>query len=188
MYYTIQMNILLYFLILFVELFILMGASIYGVGLLFSAFKGAPYVPTSKKQLAVILDEIELKNGKVLIELGSGDGRLVRFAAKKYGIKGIGIDINPLLVWWSKILSKRDGTGKNVTFLKKNVFDYPLNEADYLYIFLMPELIVKLLPKFKDELKKGTIIISHGFKIVEYTNKLFHTHHEPTFSTFYYRM
>ena len=188
MYYTIQMNVVLYFILLLLELFILMGVSIYGVGLLFSALKGAPYVPTSKKQFDKIFKNIQLKKGDVFVELGSGDGRLTRYAAKEFRIKGVGIEINPLLVWWSRLLSRRDGTYKSVQFLRKNVFDYSLVNADYLYIFLMPELIVKLLPKFKKELKKGVIIISHGFKIIGYEKHLIHTEFDKMFSTYYYNI
>jgi phospholipid N-methyltransferase len=187
-YYTIQMNVPLYFLILFTELFILIGVSIYGVSLLFSAFKGAPYVPTSRRQLQSILKNVPFKKGDMLVELGSGDGRLLRLAAQEYGIKGVGIEINPLLIWWSQLLSKKDGTNKNISFIKQSVFDYSLTKADYLYIFLMPELIVKLLPKFQSELKKGVIVISHGFKIVGYEKKLIHTEQAKTFSTYYYKM
>ena len=124
----------------------------------------------------------------MLVELGSGDGRLLRFAAKEYGVKGVGIEINPLLVWWSRLLSKKDGTNHDISFIKKNVFNYSLTKADYLYIFLMPELIVKLLPKFESELKKGVIIISHGFKIVGFEKRLIHTEPAKTFSTYYYKM
>lgn len=182
------MNVALYLFLLIIELCILMGVSIYGVGLLFSAFKGAPYVPTSKKQLQKIFKSLKIKKGNNFTELGSGDGRLVRYAAKEFGVRGVGIEINPLLVWWSRFLSKRDGTSSHVSFIKKNVFHYSLKDVDYLYIFLMPELIVKLLPKFKKELKKGVVIISHGFKIIGYEKHLFHTEPDKTFSTYYYKV
>jgi SAM-dependent methyltransferase len=182
------MNVTLYFIILLSELFILLGASIYGVGLLFSAFKGAPYVPTSKKQLDTILKNVDFQPGKLLVELGSGDGRLLRYAAKKYALNGEGVEINLLLVWWARFLAKRDGSSKRVTFIKKNVFNYSLAKADYLYIFLMPNLIDKLLPKFKKELRKGAIIISHGFKITGFQKKLIYTEPAKTFSTYYYKM
>ena len=170
------------------ELFVLMAVSIYGVGLLFSALKGAPYVPTSKNQLEKIFKNVNMKKGDIFVELGSGDGRLTRYAARQYSVTGIGIEINPLLVWWSTLLSKRDRTNKNVSFLRKNVFNYSLKDVDYLYIFLMPELIGKLLPKFKKELKKGTTIISHGFKIVGFEKKLIYTEPDKSFSTYYYKV
>lgn len=182
------MNNPLYLFFLFVELFILIGVSIYGVGLLFSAFKGAPYVPTSKRQLNTILENAHLKKGAQFVELGSGDGRMVRLAVKKFGVKGIGIEINPLLIWWSRLLSRWDGTSKGVHFIQKNVFNYSLVNVDCLYIFLMPELIVKLLPKFKSELQKGTTIVSHGFKIVGFEKHLIHTVQDKAFSTYYYKV
>jgi ribosomal protein L11 methylase PrmA len=182
------MNTILYLFFLITELFILIGVSIYGIGLLFSAFKGAPYVPTSKKQLAHIFKNLKLKKGEQFIELGSGDGRIVRYAVKEFGVDGVGVEINPLLVWWSRFLARRDNSASKALFVKKNIFDYSLRNADYLYIFLMPELIVKLLPKFKQELKKGTVVISHGFKIIGYEKKLFYTEKEKTFSTFYYKV
>jgi hypothetical protein len=173
---------------MFFELLILLGVSIYGIGLLFSSIKGAPYVPTSKKQLEKIFKNISPKKEDVFVELGSGDGRLVRYAVKKYDLQGIGIEINPLLIWWSRFLARRDRTSKNVQFLRKNIFNFSLARADYLYIFLMPELIQKLLPKFKKELKKGTIIVSHGFKIIGFEKRLIHIEPDKTFSTYYYKI
>ena len=187
-YYTIQMNIILYFILLLTELFILIGVSIYGVGLLFSALKGAPYVPTSKKQLEKIFKNVPLKKGDNFVELGSGDGRLTRYAVKRYQVNGVGIEVNPLLVWWANILSKRDGTYKQVRFLTQNVFNYSVKDADYVYLFLMPDMIKKLVPKFKSDLKKGTIIISHGFKVIGFEKKLIYTEPDKAFSTFYYKM
>ena len=180
------MNVALYLFLMFLEALLLLGVIVYFIGLIFSSVKGAPYVPTSKNQLEKIFKNIAPKKGDMFVELGSGDGRITRYAANKYAVKGIGIDINPLLVLWSNLLSKYDRT--NVAFFKQNVFNFPLGKADYLYIFLMPQLIEKLLPKFKKELKKGCVVISHGFKIVSYEKKLFHTEFDKSFSTFYYKI
>ncbi|MCX6732756.1 MAG: hypothetical protein NTV98_04405 [Candidatus Roizmanbacteria bacterium] len=182
------MTVYIYFLLLLAEALVLLGVAVYGFGLIFSSLKGAPYVPTSKKQLEKIFKNISLKKDDVFVELGSGDGRLVRYAITKYKVQGIGIEINPLLVWWSQLLAKRDGSIRKVQFIRKNIFDYSLTKVDYLYIFLMPELIQKLLPKFKKELKKGVIIISHGFKIIGFEKKLIHTEPDKTFSTYYYKI
>ena len=182
------MNIILYFFLLFLELFILIGVSLFGIGLLFSALKGAPYVPTSKKQIDNIFGNVQLKKGVLFVELGSGDGRLVRYAAKKFGVEGVGIEVNPLLVCWSTLLAKRDNVNKHVHFYRKNAFDYSLVNADFLYIFLMPEIIERLLPKFKKELKKGAIIISHGFKIIGFEKHHIYTQADKSFSTYYYKV
>lgn len=181
------MNIYLYFSLLFLEIVILFGICVYAFGLLFSALKGAPYVPTSRKKLTEILNVVKPHTNATFFELGSGDGRMVRFAAQTYGVRGIGIEVNPLLVWWSRLLARRDKI-QNVVFLKRNIFSTDMSSASYIYIFLMPELIVKLLPKFEAELKKGTVVISHGFKIIPWEKKLWKTLPSPTFSTFYYRI
>lgn len=182
------MGVILYFILMLTELFILIGVSIYGVGLIFSSLKGAPYVPTSKKELTAVLEKGKLKKGTLFVELGSGDGRVVRQAVKDYGVMGVGIEINPLLVWWSRFLSKRDGTARSITFLKTDVFKYSLTNVDYLYLFLMPELLAKLIPKFKKELKKGTLIISHGFMLIGLEKKLIATNPSKSFSTYYYKV
>ncbi len=182
------MNVLLYFILLFTELLILVVVTVYGAGLLFSAFKGAPYVPTSRKKLENIFKNIKLKKGDRFVELGSGDGRITRYAAKVYGVTGVGIDINPLLVWCSRLLAKQNGVSKNVSFLRKNVFDYSLKDTDYLYIFLMPDLISRLVPKFRKELNKGVTIISHGFKIKGFEKNLIHVEPDTSFSTYYYKV
>jgi len=179
------MNVFLYFFLLLLELVILSGVAVYGVALLFSALKGAPYVPTAKKQLMRILSEIPIKKNAVFFELGSGDGRLLRTVVKEYHVKGIGIEVNPLLVWLSSYLAKKEGL-TNIQFVKKNVFHVDLSSASFVYLFLMPELIIKLTPKFERELKKGTVIISHGFKIPTWEKRLTHTLIDKTFSTYYY--
>ena len=179
------MTLFLYFFFLFIELLILLGVSIYGVGLLFSALKGAPYVPTSKRQLDPILARVKVKKGALFVELGSGDGRFLRAVAKQYDVKALGVEINPLLVWWSTYLAQREKI-QNIKFVKKNVFHLDLSPASYVYMFLMPELIIKLTPKFEQELRKGTIIISHGFKIPTWEKRLTDTLVDKTFSTYYY--
>ena len=182
------MNVYLYYLALFVELFILIGVSVYGAGLLFSAMKGAPYIPTSAKELGHILGEIKLKKNALFVELGSGDGRLVRYSAQKYGVQGVGIEVNPLLTLLARWHAKREKIDGRVTFVTKNMFRYDFSKAEYIYLFLMPQLIVKLLPLFEKQLHKNTIIISHGFKLPGWEGKLIHTLPAQTFSTFYYRI
>ena len=187
-YYTIQMSLGIYLSLLVMEIVVLLGVSIYGISLMFSAFKGAPYVPTSRKQIERILENAHLKKNSNFVELGSGDGRLIRYAVKNYGLWGVGVEINPLLVWWARFLAKREGIANKVSFRHTNIINYSLRQADYLYLFLMPELIEKIVPKLKQELKKGVIILSHGFKLPGYEKNLIHTEPDKSFSTFYYKV
>ncbi len=157
--------------------------SVYTISLIYSSIKGSPYVATRKKRIEEILSMADLKKNKTFIELGSGDGRIVREAVNLYGVKGIGIDINPLLVFWAKLLGHR-----NIEFRVENIFDTDLTRADYVYIFLMPKLIEELSKKMDKELKKGTIVISHGFPIKNWEKKLYKKIEKIPFPTYYYRI
>lgn len=121
------------------------------------------------------------------MELGSGDGRLVRRAVHVYGVKGVGVDINSLLIMLSKFLASRQHL-TDITFLNRNIFNVDFSNADCIYMFLMPETIKKLLPKMEKEIRKGTLVISHGFKITGWENKVIHTIKSEPFSTFYYKV
>ncbi len=179
------MNILFFYFylaIIFFILIFLIFMSLYTLFLIYSSFMGSPYVPTKSKKVLEILKHAHLKKGKLFVELGSGDGRIVRWAVKKYHVKGLGVDINPLLVFWSKILG-----GKNIEFKVENIFDTDLKKADYVYLFLMPKLIEKLVIKMKKELKKGAIVISHGFPIKGWEKKLYKKLNDNPFPTYYYK-
>lgn len=160
--------------------------SIYGLSLIYSSLMGSPYVATRNKVILDILKEVKFKRNGLFVELGSGDGRIIRTAVKKYHLKGLAVDISGLINFWAKILSKLDKTNKNIDFKTENIFDTDLTKADYLYLFLMPDLLKKLVPKFDKELRKGTIIISHGFPIKEYEKKLIKKVERKPFPTYYY--
>jgi hypothetical protein len=166
---------------------------------------GAPYVPTKNKLALEILKEVKFKKNGLFIELGSGDGRIVRTAVENYGVQGLGVDINPLLTCWANLLShsglsrikkrfwsrfapQNDNYKQKIQFITKNILVIDLTKANYIYLFLFPALIDKLVPKFDKELKKGTIIISHGFPIFEYKKKLIKKVNRKTFPTYYYKI
>lgn len=160
--------------------------SVYGLSLIYSSLMGSPYVPTRSKVIFDILKEVKFKRNGLFVELGSGDARMVRAAVKKYHLKGLAVDINGLINLWAKILSKFDKTNKSIIFKTENIFDTDLTKADYLYLFLMPDLLKKLIPKFDRELKKGAVVISHGFPIKEYESKLIQKVERRPFPTYYY--
>jgi len=162
--------------------------SVYGMSLILSSIMGAPYVPTKNKLALEILKEVRFKKNGLFVELGSGDGRIVRTAVKKYSVYGLAVDINGLLIIWSKFLAKLDRSYPRISFVNKNILNVDLTKADYIYLFLFPALIKKLIPNFDRDLKKETIIISHGFLIEEYKNKLIKKVDRSTFPTYYYKI
>ena len=183
-----MLQLILYLILVFSLLIFLIFMSLYGASLIFSSMMGAPYVPTKQKLALEILKEIKFKKNGLFVELGSGDSRIVRTAVKNYSVRGMAVDINGLLILWSKILSKFDGTYPRINFVAKNILKIDLTKADYIYLFLFPALIKKLIPNFDRDLKKGTIIISHGFPVEEYKMKLIKKVDRSTFPTYYYRI
>lgn len=181
-------NLIVYLLLVILLLLFLIFMSIYGFSLIISSLFGAPYVPTHQKLALEILKEVKYKKNGLFVELGSGDGRIVRTAVKKYRLRGLAVDINTLLIIWSKLLAKLEGIDKNISFVNKNILKIDLSQADYLYLFLFPELINKLKPNFDKQLKKGVIIISHGFPVKGYEKKLIKKVLRSTFPTYYYKI
>lgn len=183
--------IFLYFLIFLFGLLVPLFIALFGVFELISQLKGAPFVSTKKELVRAILKKAYATGGlnkeKVFLELGSGDGRVVREAVKGYRVKGIGIELNPFLVIYSKIISKIQGL-KNIEFKRENFFKSDLNSADIIFLFLMPETLERLKNKFLKECKKGTLIISHGFKIPGFEKYLVRKISRKIFPTHYYKI
>ena len=125
----------------------------------------APWWRTSKKTARKMCNLAKVKKNDLIIDLGSGDGTALITAAKEFGAKGIGIEIDPFRYFVSKLLLKINLGSNEVKFIRGNLFDQNLSKADVVFVYLVPKTLEKLLPKFKKELKKGTRIISYRYKI-----------------------
>ena len=99
----------------------------------------------------------------VVYDLGSGDGRIPIAAAQKYGARGVGIEIDPILVRDANGRLRAAGVGDRVRFVNQDLFEADISEATVVTLFLLPRLNVRLMPKLKRELKPGTRIVSHQF-------------------------
>ncbi len=159
---------------------------LYTISLFISHLKGSPFVPTSSKKVREILNEIKkMIKGKKFLDLGCGDGRLVMYAAEN-GFDAMGVDINPILILWARVISRLKKI--KAKFRVDDILSTDeINKADVIYIFLMPELISKLEERFRG-LKKGTLIVSHGFKIDFLSSRLVKKMEDKPFSTFFYRI
>jgi len=178
-------RIIMQIILILFELVFSASIAIYAVSMLYSQLKGAPYVPSNQKEIEELLKLAGLKPKQLMIELGSGDGRVLRTAVKNYKVQGIGIDVNPVLNSWATFLAKRQKL-LNIKFISKNIFDYDLSKADAIYLFLMPELIDKLENKFNHEIRPKTIVISHGFEIKFWKKYLIKKRDHKPFPTYYY--
>ncbi|KKQ67324.1 MAG: Methyltransferase type 11 [Candidatus Daviesbacteria bacterium GW2011_GWA2_38_24] len=161
--------------------------TLYHIFCLVSEFKGAPYVPTSGKIVKEILNKANLKKGQNFIELGSGDGRVVRAAVKNFKVKGLGVDIHVPLIWYSKIISRLQKV-PNIEFRIQDFFKTDLSKVDVLFLFLLPNTLKKLREKILKECPKNTLIISHGFQIEGMEKYLESKIHRTLFPTYFYRI
>lgn len=122
-----------------------------------------PYVPTPQVVVNRMLELAKLKPGETVVDLGSGDGRIMITAAKEYGARGFGVEIDPYLVESSNEEAKRVGVADRVKFLKQDLFTTDFREADVLTLYLLPDVNVALRPKILSELRAGTRIVSHDY-------------------------
>jgi len=122
-----------------------------------------PYVPTKEKVVDEMLKMANIKPGDVLYDLGCGDGRIVITAAKRYGIRGVGIDIDPERIKEANENAKAAGVADKVRFIEGDLFDAKIGEATVVTLYLLPAVNLKLRPKLLSELKPGTRIVSHNY-------------------------
>ncbi len=143
---------------------LLAGAALLGPGVSraqerFSLFVGSPeFIVDRMVKLA------QLRDGDVIADLGSGDGRIVLAALKAHpNVRGWGVDINPALVAQANASAREQGLGDRARFYHRNVFDADLGDATVITLWLFPELMRLLRPKLLAEARPGTRLISNGF-------------------------
>ena len=126
------------------------------------------FVPTPQQVVDEMLKIANVKKGDVLYDLGSGDGRIVVTAAKRFGVRGTGIDIDPQRIAEANENAKKEGVTQLVTFKNTDLFTTDFSDATVVTLYLLPRLNVKLRPKLLNELKNGTRIVSHAFDMGEW--------------------
>jgi len=121
------------------------------------------FVPTPQEVVDAMLKLAKVTKNDVVYDLGSGDGRIPITAAKTYGARGVGIDIDPVRIKEANENLKAAGVADRVRFLNQDLFTSNISEATVVTLYLLPTLNLKLLPKLNKELKPGTRIVSHAF-------------------------
>jgi len=124
------------------------------------------FVPTPTEVVDAMLKVANVGKGDVVYDLGCGDGRIVATAARDFGARGVGIDIDPQRVADSQATVKKFGVADRVTIMEGDIFETPIGDATVVALYLLPSLNVKLMPKLKKELKPGTRIVSHDFDMM----------------------
>jgi predicted RNA methylase len=134
------------------------------------AQQGAPirtpdviFVPTPQEVVEAMLKLAQVGPNDVLYDLGSGDGRIPITAAKMFGIRAVGIDIDPQRIREANEAARVAGVTDKVRFLNQDLFTTDIREATVVTLYLLPSLNLRLIPKLNSELRAGTRVVSHAF-------------------------
>ncbi|MBI5369605.1 50S ribosomal protein L11 methyltransferase [Candidatus Uhrbacteria bacterium] len=140
-------------------------ASIFWFGgfLLPLIFNGAPFVPTSNKTTSLMIEMAKVLPTDTVIDLGSGDGRLLIAAVEAGAQKGIGYEIHPGLVWLSRLRVHLRRLDDRITILQKSYWQADLEGISLVVLYQIPDSMQRLGDKLKRELPKGARVVSHAF-------------------------
>jgi len=122
-----------------------------------------PYVPTPQAVVDRMLDLAKVQKSDVLYDLGSGDGRIVITAAKRYGAQGVGIDIDPRRIQEARSNARAAGVEQQVEFIAGDLFKADLSHASVVTLYLLNSVNRELRPQLWKQLKVGTRVVSHAF-------------------------
>jgi methylase of polypeptide subunit release factors len=125
------------------------------------------YVPTPQVVVETMLTMAKVGPKDFVIDLGSGDGRIVITAAKKFGARGFGVDLDEVLLKRAVDSAKREGVSDRAQFIEQNLFETDLSKATVITSYLLPEMNEKLRPKIL-QLKPGTRVVAHDYHMGEW--------------------
>jgi len=122
-----------------------------------------PYVPTPQDVVDRMLAVAKIGKNDVVYDLGCGDGRIVVTAARQFGARGVGIDINPERIAEARANANKAGVSQRVDLRVANLFDTDLSPASVVTLYLLPNINVKLRPQLWKQLRVGSRVVSHAF-------------------------
>ena len=145
-----------------------------------------PYVPTHERIVAEMLKVAKVGKNDVLYDLGSGDGRIPITAAKRFGTRGVGVDIDPTRITEARENAKKAGVTDKVKFMQQDLFETDIKEATVVTLYLLPEVNMRLRPKLLADLKPGTRVVSHNYDMGDWKPLQTITLKVPEEHTIYY--
>ena len=137
-----------------------------------------PYVPTHQTIVDEMLAMAEVTGSDVLYDLGSGDGRIPITAAKKFGTRGVGIDLNPVRIREANEKAQEAGVTDKVRFIEGDLFQQDFSGATVVTLYLLPDVNIKLRPKIL-AMKPGTRVVSHNYNMGDWEPEKMKTMRTP---------
>jgi len=131
----------------------------------------APFVPTPMPVVEKMLEMAQLDSADIVYDIGCGDGRIVITAAKKFGAHGVGVDIVPERIQACRTGAKEAGVEDLVEFKQQDAMTLDISPATIVTLYLLPESNALLRPMLEEQLKPGTLVISHNYSIAGWESK-----------------
>ncbi|MFN3888757.1 MAG: SAM-dependent methyltransferase [Beijerinckiaceae bacterium] len=122
-----------------------------------------PFVPTPQEVVDKMLELANVQRTDYLIDLGSGDGRIPVTAAQRFGVKALGVDINPQRIKEANERAQAASVTDLVEFRQQDLFETDISKANVLTMYLLPSVNMKLRPKILSDMKPGSRVVSHAF-------------------------
>lgn len=130
--------------------------------------KIVPFVPTPQDVVERMLEMAQVKKGDVVYDLGSGDGRIVITAAKKYGVRAVGFEIDPDLLRQSRESIRKEKLERLAEIREQDILTVDLSPATVVTMYLLPEVNLRLRPNVWRQLKPGSRVVSHDFDMEDW--------------------
>ncbi len=150
-------------------------------------FFGPPVVLTPRKIINQALAAVNPQKNQLFIDLGCATGRTVRIAVKKYGVNGLGIDINPFLIYGAKLVAFLTKIS-NAQYKRENFFETDISKAEIIFVYLTPKYLNKIAQKIARECQEETIVISQRFTIKDWKKYLIKEIERKHNSTYIYKI
>jgi len=163
------------FLIRILQIILLLGAIVLAVFVSSQIYvlsvREAPWVPTRRDPAHHLLSFAKLKKGETVLDMGCGDGSILITGAREFGARGIGYDINPMIILLGRVRCLFSGVVSQVHLKRGNIFHVEIPRVDVVALYLFPQVNSALLPRLKAGLPAGTRVVTRAFPIQELTPK-----------------
>jgi len=154
----------------FIFTFLIIAGVLFGLKLVYvvcttvvlPATQGALYVSTSRPRISAFLDAVPMRAGQLLVDIGCGDGRVLRQVRRRYKVRAVGYELNLLAYGKAKILCFGR---RNIQIKWRNFWTADLSEADVVFCYLFPDVMRDLAAKLKSDLKPGAVVVSCNFHL-----------------------
>ncbi|PIR03392.1 MAG: hypothetical protein COV60_00575 [Candidatus Magasanikbacteria bacterium CG11_big_fil_rev_8_21_14_0_20_43_7] len=137
--------------------------AIFFVWNVYAIVRGAPYVPSSRERIQTMKKIADLRKTDVVLDVGSGDGRVLRAVADVVR-EARGIEINPILVWWSRVMNHLCGFHM-IHIVQKDFWKQDITDVDVLFVYCIDSKMIKFEKKVLGEMKSGAKVLSNGFSL-----------------------